>query len=449
LSARIGVAILAAGMGTRMKSRTHKVLHPVCGLPMAAHVLNAARSINPVRIAVVVGHQREAVEAALAAPDVEFVHQSELRGTGDAVARCRKALEGCDHVIVLNGDCPLIQPEMLAKLAAPLSTPVRLVTSEVPEMGRLGRLDFDTAGKPSGIVEFADDPGRSGPGVINAGQYAFRAAWLWEQINDVPLSAKGEQYLTHLVATAFGEGTPAETLDWPAEDVLGVDDRLKLAEAEALMRRRILERHMLNGVTITDPATTYIDATVELEEDVTIRPASSLEGRTRVAAGCTVGPGSTVRNSTVGADTTIESSTVEDSTIGARVHIGPYSHVRGNAHIGDDCQLGNYAEVKNSVLGIGVKMHHFSYMGDADIGDNANIAAGSITCNFDGVSKHRTVIGAGAFIGCDTMLIAPVTVGAGAFTATGSVITKDVADGESVMGVPARPFERKQAGSSQ
>jgi bifunctional UDP-N-acetylglucosamine pyrophosphorylase/glucosamine-1-phosphate N-acetyltransferase len=204
------------------------------------------------------------------------------------------------------------------------------------------------------------------------------------------------------------------------------------------MRRRILERSMLAGVTIRDPATTYIDATVELEPDVVIEPGCFLRGATRIASGTAVGPNSTVRDSTVGRDCRITQSTVEDSTLGDRVEMGPFCHIRRGAVLEDDCYLGNYAEIKNSRVGRGFKMHHFSYLGDADVGPNVNYAAGAITCNYDGVSKHRTVIGEGAFIGCDTMLVAPVRIGEQAVTAAGAVVNRDVADGERVAGVPAR-----------
>jgi bifunctional UDP-N-acetylglucosamine pyrophosphorylase / glucosamine-1-phosphate N-acetyltransferase len=387
------------------------------------------------------------VRAAFAAPDVRFVEQTELNGTGDAVLRCREALEGCDEVMVLNGDCPLITPDLLRELRdARLIRPLAFVSAFVEEPGRLGRVLRDANGDPQQVVEAADYEGPEGAAEINAGQYVFDAAWLWRTLPNVPVSAKGEYYLTHLIAEAARIGSAAAAIPADAEEVLGVDDRLKLAEAEAAMRRRILEGHMLAGVTITDPATTYIDAGVAIDSDVTILPNSHIRGLTAIAEGAVIGPGTTLSNATIGADTRVQSSVFEDSAIGARCTVGPFAHVRGGAVIADGCQLGNYAEVKNSRIGPGVKMHHFSYMGDADIGARANISAGAITCNYDGERKHRTVIGEDAFIGCDTMLIAPVTIGAGAFTATGAVVTRDVLPGQTVAGVPARPFERKERG---
>ncbi len=438
---------MAAGLGTRMRSKLPKVLHPVCGEPMAWHVLEAARGLEPERIVVITGHQAERVEAELAAPGVVFVRQEVLDGTAGAVRRAEEVLRGCDRVLVLNGDAPLVTTELLERLlAAGQGRPLAFVTCRVEEPGRLGRVVRDADGAPAAVVEAAEWEGPAGPAEINAGQYVFAGSWLWSRLPGVPLSAKGEYYLTHLIGLAAREGTPAGTVEATPEEALGVDDRVKLAEAEAVMRRRILERHMVAGVTIEDPATTWIGARVELAQDVVIRAGSRLEGATRVDEDAVIGPNTTLRNARVGAGTRVEASVIEDSEVGARCRVGPFAHVRGGAVIGEGCELGNYAEVKNSRLGRGVKMHHFSYLGDADVGDGANIAAGTITCNFDGVAKHRTVIGARAFIGCDTMLVAPVRVGDDAFTATGSVVTKDVGDGESVKGVPARPFERKAPG---
>ena len=442
---RLGVIVLAAGMGTRMKSTLPKVLHPVCGEPMAGHVIAAARELAPERLAVVVGHGAGMVRDQLAADDITFVEQTELLGTADAVRRCEAALAGCDRVMVLNGDCPLIPSLFPHPPTAALhrAGPIAFVSPHAHHPARLGGLVRDASGAVTAVVEAADYDGPPGPAEINAGQYVFDASWLWRTLPQVPVSPKGEHYLTHLIGAAASL-RPAATVPAAAAEALGVDDRVKLAEAESLMRARILERHMLAGVTITDPANTYIDAAVKLAQDVTIHPGSHLQGATSVESGAVIGPASTLRNASIGAGTRVQSSVVEDSRIGARCNVGPFAHVRGNAILGDDCELGNYAEVKNSVLGSGVKMHHFSYMGDADIGARANIAAGSITSNFDGVRKHRTTIGEDAFIGCDTLLIAPVTIGAGAYTASGAVVTRDVEPGQTVAGVPARPFERRE-----
>ena len=439
----LGVVILAAGQGTRMKSALPKPLHPVCGLPMAQHVINAARQLGPERITVVVGHESDRVREALAADDITFVEQTELLGTGDAVRRCEGALKSCTRVLVLNGDEPLVTSETLQRLLdAADDRRMAFVTQQVADAGALGRVVRDEAGAVRSIVQAAEYGGPAGPAEINWGEYVFDADWLWENLPRIPVSDKGEYYLTLLADFAYERGTPAATIEAAEDEALGVDDRVKLARAEQLMRQRILESHMRNGVTIVDPGTTYIDAGVELTRDVTIFPNCYLQGSTRVEMDCVIGPGTTLRNSIVGQGSAVRQSVIEESTIGRDVQAGPFAHVRGGAVIGDDCYLGNYAEVKNSVLGRGVKMHHFSYLGDADVGDGANIAAGTITCNYDGVNKHRTTIGAGAFVGCDTMLVAPVRVGDGAITGAGSVVTRDVDDGAKVAGVPARVIGR-------
>ena len=438
-----GVIVLAAGRGTRMKSALPKVLHPVSGKPMVAHVVDAARALVPTHIAVVVGFGGDLVRAALPGNDLAFIEQPELLGTADAVRRCQPALEGCETVIVLNGDSPLITAALVRRLAeADGDAPLAITSYSAADPGKLGRVARDPRDRVPAVGEAADYHGGDGPSEVNAGQYRFDAAWLWENLPAIPLGAKGEYYLTHLVALAHDSGRPAAALDVDPLEVLGVDDRVRLAEAERLMRDRILRDHMLNGVTIADPATTYIDADVRLAEDVTILPNCHLAGRTEVGANTFIGPGSTLRNARIGEGSIVQASVIEDSAIGARVCVGPFAHVRGGAVIGDDCELGNYAEVKNSNLGRGVKMHHFSYIGDADVGEFANIAAGIITCNFDGVAKHRTVIGAHAFVGSDTMLVAPVTVGEGAVTGAGAVVTKDVPAGAKAVGVPARVIGR-------
>ncbi len=437
----LAVVVLAAGKGTRMRSALPKVLQPVCGKPMAWHVIQAARELHPKRIVVVAGYGGELVRQALGAEDTIFVEQTELLGTADAVARARTAAQDCDDVLVLNGDSPLITPELLHRLVtARGAAPFSFATCRVPDVGSFGRVIRDGLNQ---VLTIEDQFDVNAPDVTaerNAGQYAFEGAWLWGHIDAIPPAENGEFYLPLLAKMAHDVDRPAVSVDALVDDVMGFDDRIGLAEAERLMRARILRRHMLGGVTIADPATTYIDAGVVIAEDVTILPGCHILGDSDIATGAVIGPNTTLRNALVGTDTVVRHSVVEETKLGARVNVGPFAHTRGGAVIGDDCELGNYAEVKNSVIGRGVKMHHFSYMGDADVGEGTNIAAGTITCNYDGVNKHRTTIGAGAFIGCDTMLVAPITVGDGAATAAGSVVTKDVAPGERVAGVPARPM---------
>ena len=436
-----GVIVLAAGRGTRMRSTLPKVLHEVCGRAMVSHVIEAARAIEPRRLAVVIGHEADLVREAVG-PGVEFVEQTSMLGTGDAVERCREAMAGCDRVVVLNGDAPLLTgATIVALLSGAAEATMAIAVNRVEDNGAFGRVERDGDGNVVRIREA--DRQAEGYTERNAGFYVFDSAWLWKNIGRVGESDSGERYLTALAAMAAEQGGTITAVEVPADDALGVDDRRRLADAEAIMRHRIVDRLMEEGVTVRDPATTYIDAGVAIEADVTIEPGSHIRGRSRIATGSTIGPNTVLRNSSIGANSLVTQSTIEDSTIGDSVTVGPNAHVRGGTTIGDHCELGNYAEVKNSMVGKGVKMHHFSYLGDADVGPGVNYAAGAVTCNYDGVAKHRTTIGAGAFIGCDTMLVAPVTIGAGAVTGAGAVVTKDVGAGERVAGVPARPLPER------
>jgi bifunctional UDP-N-acetylglucosamine pyrophosphorylase / glucosamine-1-phosphate N-acetyltransferase len=429
-----------------MKSSLPKVLHRVGGKPMVSHVVDAARTLEPARIAVVVGHGGDQVRESLANDGVVFVEQTELLGSGDAVRRCEQALDGCGRIMVLNGDSPLVRPEMLKVLDRSLGGGVMAFASHpMEDRGGFGRVQRDNAGRVAAIVEQAD--GAGGTAERNAGQYVFDAAWLWAKLPLVPPSEKGEFYLTHLAAEAHSEGQPATTTEVDPEDVLGVDNRRMLAEAERVMRERTIARLFDCGVTVVDPTTTYVDAGVVVERDVTIHPNCYLRGATIVEAGADIGPGTTLQNAVVRSGALVAQSVIEDSEIGRNTTVGPFAHVRGRSTIGANCELGNYAEVNRSQVGDGVKMHHFSYVGDAQVGNGSNMAAGIITCNYDGVSKHRTVIGERVLLGSDTMLIAPITIGDGAVTGAGSVVNRDLAPGERVAGVPAKPIQsRKKPG---
>jgi bifunctional UDP-N-acetylglucosamine pyrophosphorylase / glucosamine-1-phosphate N-acetyltransferase len=434
----LAVIVLAAGQGTRMKSALPKVLHPVCGKPMVGYVLDAARALNPEALIIVTGHGAEQVRDALAAPGLTFVTQAEQLGSGHAVAQCAQAAADCDEVVVLNGDSPMLTAAALLRLReARGDRPMAFLSTVLGDPARLGRV-IRSAGEVAAIVEWDDYTGPPGPAEINSGQYAFSGPWLWGQLPRLTRGPKGEYYFTALAAMASAAGTPAATANIDPEEFLGVDDRVRLAEAERLMRQRILRQQMLAGVTIADPATTYVDADVEIGQDTTVLPGTTLQGRTRIASGCTIGPGSLLRNATVGAGSEVQDSTIEDSALGEGVHVGPYAHIRGHSTIGDDCHIGNYAEVNRSKLGRGVKMNHFSYLGDATVGDRANIAAGVITNNYDGTHKHPTVIGEDAFVGCDTMLVAPVTMGANSQTGAGTVLRQDLPPNAVAVGVPAR-----------
>jgi bifunctional UDP-N-acetylglucosamine pyrophosphorylase/glucosamine-1-phosphate N-acetyltransferase len=433
--------ILAAGQGKRMRSSLPKVLHPLAGRPMVRYVVEAAQAAGARRCIVVVGPEGEALRAALGERP-SYVVQQEPLGTGHAVAQTREAAGDAEHLIVLNGDVPLIMPQTLSRLVRAheeQSADLTFLTALL-EAAEYGLVQRDAQGRVTGVVEHTAREGAAdGAAEINAGQYCFRAAWLWPRLAAVPKAANGEQYLTSLVAMAVQEGAalvPVQAAD--PDEVRGINDRAQLAEAEAALRRRINRAHLDAGVTIVDPATAYIDADVTIGPDTVIEPNTQLRGATSIGRDCRLGPNTTIRDSMLGDRCRIESSTIEEATLEDGVDAGPYSHLRPGAFLCAGVHIGNFAEVKSARLGRGVKMGHFSYLGDADVGDGTNIGAGAITCNYDGEKKHRTVIGRNVFIGSDTMLVAPLTIGDGARTAAGSVVTKDVPAGALAAGAPAR-----------
>ncbi len=438
--------ILAAGLGTRMRSRTPKLLHPVCGRPMLAYVIDAAHEATGARPLVVVSPATEAVRERFA--DVaDFALQAEPRGTGDAVRAAVDALPAAvGDVLVLSGDVPLVDPRLIAELARARrfeGAVVTLVTFEAFDPGRLGRIvrDGEAGDRVARIVEAKDASDEELAIVeVNAGIYAFDAEWLRLRIRDLhPSATTGELYLTELVELAREDRRPVTAFCVDEDGTLaGINDRVDLADAEALLAERIRVRHMRAGVTMEDPSTAYVDATVELATDVVLEPNVMIRGRTRIGEGTRIGSGSRIVDSVVGSRCEIVASVLEGSEVEDDVRIGPFAHLRPGASIGRGAKLGNYAEVKNSRLGPGVQQHHFSYVGDADVGERTNIGAGAVTANYDGRRKHRTTIGADAFIGSDTMLVAPVTVGEGARTGAGSVVTHDVPPGMVAVGVPAR-----------
>ena len=442
--------VLAAGLGTRMRSRIPKVLHPLAGRPMLHHVLDALATAGIARPVVVVGHGAEAVEQAVASRAMT-ARQEPQRGTADAARIGLDSLSAdADAVLVTMGDAPLQRAELFAALLEEQrasGAAIVLVSARMQDPAGYGRIVRDAGGGASAIVEErdADDETRA-LDEINVGTYAFDGPWLREAIGRVTPSSSGEYYLTDLVALAIADGRAVGVIvaEDPA-DAIGINDRVALAAAEERMRRRIAEMHMRNGVTIVDPATTRIDSGVEIGQDARIEPWTILEGATVIAQDAVIGPSSHVRDSRIGPRTRVWSSVVEESTVAEDVQIGPFAHLRPGSEVGARCRIGNFAEIKKSRLGAGTQQHHFSYLGDAELGENVNVGAGTITANFDGTAKHRTVVGDGVSLGVDTMLVAPVTIGAGATTGAGSVVTRDVAPGKTVVGVPARPIEMRRS----
>jgi len=457
-AADTALVVLAAGAGTRMKSALPKPLHPVAGLPMILHVLRAGSAISPASTTVVVSpHLSDLATRLDGAPPFQTVIQDPPRGTGDAVRRALDTIESARWIVVLYADHPLLTGQVVSDLIAGARESralVTILTCELDDAAAYGRIERDRHGRPVRIVEKADDDPalRRGRVEINSGMMAIEASWARDALSRlVPSASNGEYYLTDLVemavlerATAKGPW-PVATVTAPSEIVLGINDRVELARADALIRDRIRRRWMLDGVTILAPETVLIDADVEIGRDTTILPFTMLEGKTVIGSGCQIGPGASLRNARIGDRVQVRASTIVDSTVGDDSDVGPYAHLRGGTVIADHVHIGNYAELKNAVVEPGVKVGHVSYLGDARIGAETNVGAGTITCNFDGVSKHRTEIGEGAFIGSDSMLVAPVTIGAGARTGAGSVVTRDVPPGVTVVGVPARPIRPTQS----
>ena len=441
--------VLAAGQGTRMRSRIPKVLHPLAGRTMIDLVLDALADAGVAHPVVVTGHGADAVEAAIG-QRAATARQEPQRGTADAVRIGLDAVSAdVETVLVTMGDAPLQPAQLYRELLEcqrATGAPVVVLSARVPDPSGYGRLVRRSDGAAEAVVEEADaDAAVRAIDEINVGTYAFDATWLREALGRVTPSASGEYYLTDLVALAASEGRPAAIVAAPdADDAIGINDRVALAVAEERLRRRIAETHMRNGVTIVDPSTTRIDAGVEIGQDARIEPWTILEGATVVAQDAIIGPNAHVRDSRIGPRTRVWASVLEESSVAEDVQIGPYAHLRPGSQIGRRCRIGNFAEIKRSSLGAGTQQHHFSYIGDAEIGENVNIGAGSVTANFDGAAKHRTEVGDGVKLGVDTMMVAPVTIGEGATTGAGSVVTRDVAPGKTVVGVPARPIELRR-----
>jgi bifunctional UDP-N-acetylglucosamine pyrophosphorylase/glucosamine-1-phosphate N-acetyltransferase len=439
----VSSVVLAAGQGTRMKSKLPKVLHPVSGVPMVVHALTAVQAVSEAKPVLVVGVGADQVRETLG-DAVRYVEQVRQLGTWHAVLQARPLLTGESAMVVVTyADMPLLRPEMLARLVAhhgqtaPVITMLTVVQDDARGFGRVLR---DLSGAVTGVVEEPDaTPEQLAIRELNAGVYCFDAAWLWSHLEQIPLSAKGEYYLTDMVGMAVAEGSRVEALttDDPSE-VLGINTRVHLAEVQAVSQRRINQRWMLEGVTIVDPAATYIEAGVTLGTDTVVFPNTYLEGQTAIGAECRIGPNTIIRDSRLGDRCIVLASVIENGTLEDDVDVGPFGRLRPGAHLAAGVHMGNFGEVKDAYLGPGTKMGHLSYVGNATIEANVNISAGVITCNYDGKEKHHTVIEEGAFIGSDTMLVAPVRVGKGATTGAGSVVTRDVPPGSLVYGVPAR-----------
>lgn len=442
---KLSIVVLAAGEGTRMRSNHPKVLFTVCGRPMLSYVLDAAASLSPERIVVVVGHKGEEVREAMLAGwakdtswqgSLEFAWQPEQKGTGHAVMCSGEALaRDPGDVMILYGDTPLLTPGLLEGFLRDYieSSPgLSLITNPIDDPGPYGRIVRNADGDVVKIVEARDvTPAEAGIREVNAGMYLMPRERLFSLLARVTDdNAKHELYLTDIVQLAVGDGLKVRGfVCQDAAMVQGINDRLALAEAEEAKRREILKGLALSGVTVRDLSSVYIDAGVVVGPDTVIEPQTYIRGKTVIGSGCSIGPGAEIISSRVGDGSRVWLSVIENSEIKEDVQVGPYSHLRPNSVLMPGALVGNYAEVKNSVVGAGTKVHHHSYLGDSDIGENVNIGAGTITVNYDGEKKYRTTIEDRVFVGCNANLIAPVKIGKEAYVAAGSTVNLEVPPG--------------------
>ncbi len=439
---RVGV-VLAAGTGSRMMSKLPKVLHKLCGRELLLYPVDCLRQAGVETIVVVVAPSNEEAIRSLLGESVEYVVQHQPLGTGHALLETAPMLrDNSDHVAVIGGDTPLVRPASLkalldAHLARWAGMSLLVSTSDLPaDMGRLTRT---ADGHVEAILEAAETSGAMVSREVNGGVYWFRGSWLWPQLSRIPIGGRGEFYLTSLAQMAAQQNVAIETLEaGDPSEVLGVNDRVQLANAATVLYARIREEWMRQGVTMLDPSTTFIDASAQLGQDTVIYPNTMVLGPSRVGLECTLGPGSVVRDSQIGDRCRVTASHLEGSVLEDDVEMGPFSHLRPGTHIERGVHLGNFCEVKNSRLGHDSAMGHFGYVGDATVGAGVNLGAGAVTCNYDGVEHQNTVIEDGAFIGSSTMLVAPVRVGEDAMTAAGSVVTTDVPPARLAVGVPAK-----------
>lgn len=443
------VLILAAGLGTRMKSSTVKILHRAAGRPVIDYVLDLAAGFGQSSPVMVIGHQREMVEEAVG-DRARFAIQDKQLGTGHAVLQAAAILEGAGKtILILSGDVPLTRPETLQRLIEEherSQNALTLLTMKPSEPGMYGRIIRDDSGAVVKIVEAKDARAEEKAiGEVNAGIYVFDGEHLFENLRKLSKSnAQGEYYLTDLVGVLrrAGKRVGAVVVDDPVE-ALGVNSRSELAVVEAEIQRRVVERLMREGVTFRNPSTVVIDSTVSIANDTVIYPFVTLEGTTSIGSGCVIEPGVQLQNVRVADNVHIKTGTVaEQAEIAEGCTVGPYAHLRPGTKLGKNVKVGNFVETKKAIFGQGAKASHLSYIGDAEVGAEANIGAGTITCNYDGVQKNKTILEDGVFIGSDTQLVAPVRVGRGAYVGAGSTITKDVPpDALALSRTPQRVVE--------
>ncbi|WP_408955229.1 bifunctional UDP-N-acetylglucosamine diphosphorylase/glucosamine-1-phosphate N-acetyltransferase GlmU [Natroniella sp. ANB-PHB2] len=443
--ANLATITLAAGKGTRMKSSLPKVLHQVAGKSMVQHVVDTASRLDPLHNLVIVGYKAEQVKVETVGK-IEFVKQEQQLGTGHAVMQAKDKLTDFSGVVlVLYGDTPLLTSETLQQLVKKHKVEeaaATILTTKVDDPTGYGRIIRDQSGYVVKIVEERDTTAQEAKvNEINTGICCFESELLWDALSKLDTdNAQGEYYLTDIPEILVNQGDSVAALSTSdTQQTIGVNNRKHLAEAEQALRQKICNSHLENGVTIIDPANTYIDSEVRIGQDSIIYPFTFLEGKTLVGSEVIIGPQTRVSDSTIGNQVKINSSTIIDSQVGDRSKVGPYAYLRPGTKLASEVKVGDFVEIKKSEIDKGTKIPHLSYIGDALIGQNTNIGAGTITANYDGQQKHRTVIGDDVFVGSDSTLVAPLRIGDKAITGAGSVVTKDVEADDLVLGVPAEP----------
>lgn len=447
----LDVLILAAGLGTRMRSNLAKVLHCLDGRPLINHVCRTAQSLQPRKIYTVIGHQGEDVKRAvlneISAEFAEFPWQKQQLGTGDAVNSARDFLEDeSSTLLVLSGDVPMIKAETLDKLVEQhkyQNASCTILTVELEDSTGYGRVIRDSSDIFARIVEQKDaSADELKVKEINSGIYCFDTKKLYEMLSKVGNeNAQGEYYLTDVPKLLLEDGDRVSLYKHhDRTEIEGINNRKQLAEMEASLRERVIENTLLeSGATLIDPSTVYVSASAKIGRDTVIYPNVSIEGETEIGEGCTIRSGTRIADSKIGNEVSIlDNCVITDAKVGDRCNVGPFAHLRPNAVMEEGAKVGNFVEMKKTTLGKNSKANHLTYLGDATIGENSNIGAGTITCNYDGVNKHQTEIGDDVKIGSDTMLVAPVKVGDGAVTGAGSVVTKDIPENKLAVGSPAR-----------
>ncbi|MDR6227110.1 bifunctional UDP-N-acetylglucosamine diphosphorylase/glucosamine-1-phosphate N-acetyltransferase GlmU [Desmospora profundinema] len=424
--------VLAAGKGTRMKSRKHKVLHPVCGKPIIDHIVDTLEKIGVAETVVVIGHDAESVQGHLG-DRVKFARQEEQLGTAHAVMQAEAFLSDAEGTtLVLNGDHPLFTADTLSKLVEAHRknrSAATILTADLPNPAGYGRVIRREDGHVVRVVEHKDaTPAEREITEVNTGTFCFDNRKLWKALSQVDNNnAQGEYYLPDVIHVlgSQSEAVGAQQME-DHEEAQGINNRVQLAQAEQIMRQRILEQLMMDGVTVVDPAATYIDADVTIGADTVIEPGTILRGNTRIGEGCVIGPNTDLTDVEVGTEAVIRQSVIQKSRVDDHVAVGPFAYIRPGSHLEEQSKVGCFVDMKKARLGKGSKVSHLGYVGDADVGEDVNVGCGALTVNYDGFHKHRTIIEDGAFIGCNVNLIAPVTVGKGAYVAAGSTVTDDV-----------------------